>query len=116
MATRRDFVKGLGLALGPLAAGSGVVPLAADEPQPVGGDPRSSPPTGSDVGSLFPFISGQAVRGEFPLSFLRDEFGDLPAWKKVARGKLSDLLHYDPPPCDPQAEVVARLDCGDHVR
>jgi dienelactone hydrolase len=65
---------------------------------------------------LFPFISGQAVQGEFPLSYLRDEFRDLPAWKKVARGKLSDLLHYDPPPCDPEAEVVAQLDCGDHVR
>ena len=29
------------------------------------------PPTGSDVGSLFPFIESQAVKGEFPLSFLR---------------------------------------------
>src|SRR3954451_15711022 len=26
--------------------------------------------SGSDVGSLFPFIQSQAVKGEFPLSFL----------------------------------------------
>ncbi len=73
-------------------------------------------PSGSDVGSLFPFIRSQAIQGEFPLSFLRDEFRELPAWKSRARGKLLELLHYDPPRCDPRPEVVARVDQGEFVR
>ena len=64
-------------------------------------------PTGSDVGSLFPFIQSQAVKGEFPLSFLNPRFRSLRNWKKTARGKLLELLHYAPPPCDPAAETVA---------
>src|SRR5262245_43066673 len=45
-------------------------------------------PTGSDVGSLYPFIQSQAVKGEFPLSFLNGRFSDVTDWKKLARGKL----------------------------
>ncbi len=37
-------------------------------------------------------------------------------WKKEARGKLLELLHYSPEKCDPQAEVVERTDKGDYVR
>ena len=73
-------------------------------------------PTGSDVGSLFPFIQSQAVKGEFPLSFLNSRFRAVRSWKKIARGKLLDLLHYAPLPCDPAAETVERVDCGDYVR
>ncbi|NOS69640.1 MAG: prolyl oligopeptidase family serine peptidase [Verrucomicrobia bacterium] len=72
--------------------------------------------TGSDVGSLFPFIQSQAVKGEFPLSFLNTRFRSLRSWRKTARGKLLDLLHYAPPACDPAAEIVERVDCGDYVR
>ena len=81
MATRRDFVKGLGLALGPLAAGSEAAPhLPENSPADPG------PKTGSDVGSLFPFIRREAVQGEFPLSYLRDDFRDL------ARLRLAAIL------------------------
>jgi len=73
-------------------------------------------PTGSDIGSLYPFIQSQAVKGQPSLSFLRDEFQDLEAWQRQARGKLLELLHYAPPPCDPQAEVVEKVDRGDYVR
>src|SRR5262249_21828421 len=73
-------------------------------------------PTGSDVGSLFPFIQSQVVRGEFPLSFLNPRFRSLRSWKKTARGKLLELLHYAPPPCDPAAETVERVDGGDYIR
>ena len=66
--------------IGPLAAAEGVTGTASLK-------------SGSDVGSLWPFIRSQAVRGEFPLSYLRDEFGDLPAWKRRARGELLELLH-----------------------
>src|SRR5206468_4031375 len=75
-----------------------------------------APPTGSDVGSLFPFIRSQAVKGEFPLSFLNPRFRSLRNWKKSARGKLLELLHYAPSACDPAAETVERVDCGDYVR
>jgi dienelactone hydrolase len=72
--------------------------------------------TDSDVGNLFPFISSQAVKTDFPLSFLRNEFHDVPAWKRSARGKLLELLHYAPPPCEPRPEVVEKVDHGDHIR
>jgi dienelactone hydrolase len=72
--------------------------------------------TGSDAGSLYPFIRSQAVRGEFPLSYLRAEFGEVAAWKQRARGKLLELLHYAPPPCDPDAAVVERVEADGYVR
>ena len=81
----------------------------------VGAVPNPAP-TGSDVGSLFPFIQSQAVKGEFPLSFLNPRFRSLRGWKKTARGKLLELLHYRPPACDPAAETVERVDCGDYFR
>lgn len=72
--------------------------------------------TGSDVGSLFPFIQSQAMKGEFPLSFLQPRFRSLRRWKKTARGKVLELLHYAPPPCAPQAEVIERVDAGEFIR
>jgi dienelactone hydrolase len=72
--------------------------------------------TESDVGSLFPFIQSQAVKSDFPLSFLNPRFKKLKSWKQQARGKLLDLLHYSPRPCDPRGEVVERIDQGDYVR
>ena len=109
---RRNFlqaatVAGLGSMLG------GPFKALAAETGPVA---PALKPTGSDVGSLFPFIQSQAVTGEFPLAFLNPRFRSLRSWKKTARGKLLDLLHYAPPPCDPAAETVARVDCGDYVR
>ena len=80
MERRRDFLQGLLAGLGaPLLAGG--ANADAGEPPPIGplaaaeGVPgAAAPKTGSDVGSLWPFIQSQAVQGEFPLSFLRDEF------------------------------------------
>jgi dienelactone hydrolase len=108
MSTRRQFLRGTAAALGlPLAA----LPDAAARP-----DPELMVKTGSDVGSLYPFIASQAVKKDFPLSFLRSEFNDLGAWKKQARGQLLELLHYAPPPVDPRPETVEKLDCGAYVR
>lgn len=76
----------------------------------------AAPPAGSQVGSLFPFIRSQAVTSDFPLSFLNRQFKSLPAWKRRARAKLLDLLHYSPPSCDFRAEVVERTDRGDYIR
>jgi dienelactone hydrolase len=70
----------------------------------------------SDVGSIFPFIKSQAVRGEFPLSFLNKRFRSVSSWRKTARNKLLELLHYSPPKCDPHPETLERVDCGDYIR
>ena len=110
--TRRNFLQATAVAgLGSMLNGQ-FSSLAAE----AGPDAAALKPTGSDVGSLFPFIQSQAAKGEFPLSFLNPRFRSLRSWKKTARGKLLDLLHYAPPPCDPAAETVARVDCGDYVR
>jgi dienelactone hydrolase len=73
-------------------------------------------PTAADVGSLFPFIQKQAVAGTFPLSYLNPRFRAVDEWRTEARARLLDLLHYSPPPCAPEAEIVERADCGDYVR
>src|SRR3712207_7177539 len=70
--------------------------------------------------TLFPYTTlfrscDQAARGELPLSFLRDELRDLDDWKRRARRQLNELLHYDPPPCDPKAEVVERAKADGYV-
>lgn len=89
--------------------------LQFDCAESVGAEPALTP-TGSDVGSLFPFIQSQAVKGEFPLSFLNPRFLALGSWQKTARGKLLELLHYAPAACKPAAETVERVDCGDYFR
>jgi len=108
MTTRREFLQWLA-AIG-LYRGTEVPHRHPDKTE------FPMPETGSDVGSLFPFIQSQAVRGEFPLSYLREEFQDLRAWKQKARGKLLELLHYAPPKCDPRPEVVEKVDKGDYVQ
>lgn len=108
MTTRRELLRWLA-ATGLLASleieGAAANPYVADET----GETRMAE-TGSDVGSLFPFIASQAVKGEVGLSYLRDEFHDVSAWKRKARGKLLDLLHYAPPKCDPSPKVVEKVE------
>src|SRR4051812_5187038 len=64
----------------------------------------------ADVGSLFPVIESQAVKSDFPLSFLSSRFKSLKRWKQDARAKVLDLLHYSPTPCNPAAEIVEKVD------
>jgi dienelactone hydrolase len=107
MNTRREFMQGsAGGALTALGVLGAPLPAAAS----------SGPDSGSDIGSLYPFVKSQAVAGEFPLSFLQKEFSDVRSWKARARAKVLELLHYAPPPCDPRAEVVERVDRGDYVQ
>ena len=96
MNTRREFVQGLAV-----AAGGPLLTAGAARAQP-----PAAQPSGPDVGSLFPFIRSQAVKGNFPLSFLDKSFTDVAVWKRQARGKLLELLHYAPAKCDPSPEVV----------
>lgn len=73
-------------------------------------------PTHSDVGSLFPIIESEAVKADFPLSFLNAKFSSVKSWKRNARGKLLELLHYAPKRCDPKPEIAERVDKSDFVR
>lgn len=83
------------------------LPARADEP-PVVPD--------AQMGSLYPFIEATAGRSRQELSFLQERFTDVAAWKREAQPRIRELLHYDPPRCDPKAEVVERVDCGEYVR
>jgi dienelactone hydrolase len=119
MGTRREFLQDT--AYRALTAVTGLSHIADVRPVPLSG-PRSVEGTisaldvDSDIGSLYPFVRGQAVTGEFPLSFLRREFADVRAWKREARGKLLELLQYAPPRCDPRAETVESVDYGDYLQ
>lgn len=129
MTTRREFLQSLAVSLGcsVVVNGEPAAPTSCRQDGQAGSlccvasltaaeRGASMPVTNSDVGSLFPFIQSQAVKADFPLSFLRDEFKDVQAWKRLARGKLLELLHYAPPKCDPQPEVVEKVDKDDYVR
>jgi dienelactone hydrolase len=110
---RRTFLQATAAAgVVPMFGGQLTPPLPALATQAAAG----AAPTGSHVGSLFPFIRSQAVTGEFPLSFLQPRFQSVEGWKDSARARVLDLLHYAPPPCDPAAETVERVDCGDYIR
>jgi dienelactone hydrolase len=110
MSTRREFLRRTAVGAAAAAGGwrAGEKAAAARAP--------AAPVTESDIGSLYPFVESQAVKGEFPLSFLQPGFTDLAAWKRTARARFFELLHYAPPRTDPRAETVARLDRGDHVQ
>lgn len=105
---RRNFLQATAIA--------GAAPFLGGASRAPATQPVTAVSTGSDVGTLFPFIKSQAAKDEFPLSFLNPRFESLRAWTPTARAKLLELLHYAPPSCDPSAETVERVDCGDYVR
>ena len=79
MSTRRSFIQGTVAAAltGPsLAAPAEAVEEAVK--------PAAVAKSGSDVGSLYPFIQSQVVE-QPTLSYLRDVVRDVPAWKGLAR-------------------------------
>ena len=86
-----------------------------------GGEPADFSDRGAEiphaqVGSLYPLLQATASRSTLELSFLQDRFHDVEAWKREARPKVLSLLQYAPPKCDPRAEVVQRVDCGQYIR
>lgn len=78
------------------------------------GEPADVPK--AQMGTLYPFIRATADGSPLDLSFVNDRFTDLEAWKAEGRAKVRELLQYSPPTCDPRAEVLERVDCGDFVR
>ncbi len=72
-------------------------------------------PTGSDIGSLYPFVQKQVDRSPLELSFLRPEFNDLEAWQTQARARVFEQLFYRPGVASPAPDVVRRTDRGDYI-
>ena len=103
MSSRREFVGNVAAMIGAAGVPGTSVPAAAQ-----------SEWAGADSGSLFPFIASQPPAVP-ELSWLRPEFRDLRAWKRRARARLLSLLHYAPPKCPPDPEVILTLDRGDHI-
>lgn len=110
---RRRFLRHAAAATGAAPLVGGVAEVSAQLPSPAA---AATPLSHADVGSLFPFIRAQARSAPFPLSFLQPRHTDAMAWTREARRLVLDLLHYAPPPVDPRAEVLERVDMGDYVR
>lgn len=109
--------KSLQAALGLLLLGAVTVAspgLLAAEPGEGPGEKTKIPD--AQVGSLYPFLQATAGRSKLELSFLHERFQDVEAWKREARPKVLSLLEYAPPKCEPRAQVVERVDCGQYVR
>ncbi|HYF51474.1 MAG TPA: alpha/beta hydrolase family protein [Planctomycetota bacterium] len=68
------------------------------------------------LGSLYPFIASQAAQDEYPLSFLQPRFKDHAQWRKEARAKMLELLHYAPKQSPFNAEVVSHEDYGAYTQ
>ena len=75
--------------------------------------PQQPAPTGSDLGSLFPFIQKQADRSKLELSWLRPEFSALAPWQKKVRALVFDHLFYAPPPVAPEPALIRRTEHAD---
>ncbi len=112
--TRRQFLQ---------VAGTGTVVSTAAT---FGADSKDLPPTalpatqqaplpdlGTHWANVFEKLSSHC---QPKISFLRDEFSDPQSWSRQARQTLLAHLHYSPPKCDPNPEVVEKVDCGTHVR
>ncbi len=100
MPTRRDF-------LTLLAASAAVDPACIDT---ASADPPVT--SGSDIGSLYPFIAAQSARCQrsgLPVqSCLQPAFSNFEAWRKLARSTVFESLHYAPPKCAIAPKLLSR--------
>ncbi len=69
-----------------------------------------------DLGSHWELFEKLSAQCQPKMSFLEDAFQDPQAWTEQARRYFLDSLHYSPPPCPPDPEVVERVDLGTHIR
>jgi dienelactone hydrolase len=107
--TRRRFVQALG-ATGLLTPAS----LPQSNPSAIV-QTAAADASGSDIGSLYPFVQKQADRSTLELSFLQSRFSDLKSWQKTARARVLESLDYNPPAVSPAAKVLRTTDRGDYV-
>ncbi|MGE5645545.1 MAG: dienelactone hydrolase family protein [Acidobacteriota bacterium] len=71
--------------------------------------------TGSDIGSLYPFVQKQADRSTLELSFLRPEFRELKPWQAKLRPLLFDHMFYTPARVAPEPRVIRRTERDGYV-
>jgi len=103
--SRRQFCEWLGA--------NGLLAASLPSPHPAPStlqEAAGAGPTGSHIGTLYPFVQKQADRSAFELSFLQSRFRSLERWQPTARAKVLEHLFYAPPPVAPAPEVVRRED------
>lgn len=78
--------------------------------------PRELPATGADLGTLYADVQrlADALRPSFV--FPSNRFDDWKTYRQAARSRVLDLLSYRPEPVAPNAEVIEKVDRGDHLR
>src|SRR5262249_23390604 len=107
---RRDFLAALP-----------AVPALANAADPPAGrmpadTPRDLPPTGADLGTLFPDVENLAAANRYAFTFPGGSFKTYDEYRAAAREKVLGVLLYRPERVDARAEMIERVDCGDYVR
>lgn len=69
-----------------------------------------------DLGSHWPLFEKLPVPTRPRMSFTNDAYTDIETWATTARARVLAGFHYQPPACDPNPEVVDRVDRGTYVR
>ncbi|MBM3981110.1 MAG: hypothetical protein FJ304_12640, partial [Planctomycetes bacterium] len=109
MTTRRQFLQSSAVLPALLGARADALDMPSDLP-------RALPPTGADLGTLFPTVRDLAARNRFAYSFLGDTFKTLDEFKAAGRAKVFEAFAYRPEKVEPKAEVVERADCDGYTR
>src|SRR5947209_17184568 len=107
---RRDFLAALPAV--PALANAADTPVARMPADP----PRALPPTGADLGTLFPDVEKLVAANHYALTFPGGQFATYDQYRAAARDKVLDLLLYRPERVEPRPEVLERVDRGDHIR
>ena len=81
--SRRQFCEGL--MIGGSFSGT---PARGSPPSPSWPQSAAATRTGSDLGSLYPFVQAQADRSRFELSLLHPEFSNLRQWQATVRALI----------------------------
>jgi dienelactone hydrolase len=108
--TRRDFIKAA--SAGAAGAASGANAESAER-QPL---PTAQYKPHPDLGTHWDLFQGLSAQCVPDMSYLNEEFNDPRKWVEDARKTVLNHLHYSPPPCDPDAEILEAVDCGSYVR
>ena len=109
---RREFCEWLG---GSSVLAATLPPFSAGDAAGLQAASAAAQGTGSDLGTLYPFIQKQADRSTFELSFLHKRFRRLETWQKTARARVLQQLFYTPPAVIPAPVVERRQDRGGYV-
>ncbi|WP_076671697.1 dienelactone hydrolase family protein [Pontibacter indicus] len=61
----------------------------------------------SDVGNFYPLLQSHAAERNSSLSFLNSKHRNTEKWRREAKGKLQELLAYNPAPVPLESQVVS---------